>query len=124
MQSNLKNKKSTELEKIELSFAQKLRLNKNFIAGQKEFLERRVKPSPPVKFKWYRAKVSGKQWNKMFSLEGYTYLSNEGDWVWMAFMAVVPPEGCLEISDEEARMVDMHYKSKNLWPRPLEEIRK
>jgi len=88
--------------------------------GQKEFAEGKVK-NEGVKFAWYKAKVSTKKWNEHYSKVGYTFLGEDGNDTWVGFLSVIPPDGCLEITDVNDLMkIQRHREATKSYPQPME----
>lgn len=101
------------LEKINI---QKIYSSPEFQRGRQEFLNRQWQPEP-AKYRWYKAKVDKKKWNDWYSKSGYSFLGEEKDGVWVGFLSVVEPEGCLEMTDlDELRRVDLHRQATNHLP--------
>ena len=78
-----------------------------------------------IKYKWYKVKVLTKKWNDYYSKIGsYTFLGEEDKDTWIGFLAVVPPENCLEITNiEELRKIQLHKEASNSYPRPFDELK-
>lgn len=68
----------------------------------------------PVKYLWYRKRVSKKEWNKYHLNSNYLILKEDKEEVVFAFKSVVFQSGCLEITDpEELKMIDLYLRSKS-----------
>lgn len=76
-----------------------------------------------IKYSWYKVKVPTKQWNEFYSKTGgYTFLSGDKSETFMGFLAVIPPDGCLEITDyDELKKIDSHRRAINRSPYVLQD---
>ena len=81
-----------------------------------------------VKYAWYRKVVSGQEWNKSHKYQSYTILNMtfEGKIlkeVVFAFLSVIPPKDCLEITDMEDLMkIQRHREAISSYPQPFEKV--
>ena len=59
---------------------------------------------------WIKAKISSKLWNNYYSkITGYTFLSDDGNGIWIGFTGVILPDGCLEITNvDELLKIQRH----------------
>lgn len=75
------------------------------------------------KYCWYKSKVPTKQWNTFYSHSGnYTFLGEDGNDTLVGFLAVIPPDGCLEITNmDELIRIDAHRKASNHRPLVFQE---
>jgi hypothetical protein len=74
-----------------------------------------------VKFNWYKKSVPTNLWNYTYSKSpnSYTFLGENGKETWVGFMAVIPPEGCLQITDKmELGMIKKNLQMTNTHPQP------
>jgi len=109
------------MEKIELK---KLQDSPEFQAGKKAFLEKKVDKNNAAYFRWYKKLITKKDYA---SNQSCCILEEQGtgkDKMYMvAFMAVVPPEGCLQITETNQLLIlDGFLRARNLHPFVTEEI--
>ena len=77
-----------------------------------------------INYKWYSAKVPTAKWNDYYSKIGYTFLREEGKETWIGFLAVIPPEGCLEITDiNDLMKIQKHREIINAYPQPYKKVK-
>lgn len=88
-----------------------------FQKGVKAFREKTWR-QPGKKYGWYKMKVPIKEWNAVYSHENYTFLYQDGDdFVWIGFLSTTPPEGCLQVTNQDdLQKIDMSRRSKGLMP--------
>lgn len=96
-----------------------LKGSEEFKKGLAEFKEGKIK-NDSVKYSWYAAMVPAKKWADYYSKTGsYTFLGEDkkAKQVRIGFLAVNPPEGCLEILDQEELLkIDAHRRATNHSP--------
>ncbi len=96
--------------------------SKEYIQGQQDFQEKRIK-NPGVKFAWYKAKVTKDKYASYYEkIPGYTFMGEDGKDCFIGFASVIPPEGCLEITDMNDLMkIQMHREACHYYPQPMEK---
>jgi len=84
----------------------------------------------PVKYSWYKKVVSGEEWKKYKDFgyyvlkENYKMMSKAKkiEQVEFAFLAVIHPKNCLEITNiEELRQIQLPREAVNIYPQPFEK---
>lgn len=73
---------------------------------------------------WAKKPVSKQEYKNWHSkMESYTPLKDEGDRVWVGFLAAnVVPDNCLEVTGyEELNMINMWRERHNIRPKPIDD---
>ena len=75
--------------------------------------------------KWVKKLVSIRDFNSYYKyISSYCFLEKISAGIWLGFLvANNVPDKCVELSDEEARRVDVYRRGSNIYPRPLSEIK-
>jgi cytochrome c5 len=78
--------------------------------------------------RWVKKLVTKEDWNKKYKDGNYTLLSDQGSSKLVGFLIGQKEEelnmplksGVADCSDEDLRVIDLHRRSANIYPRPLE----
>lgn len=105
------------LEKIQLS--NRLTQDKDFQQGVKQFQEGIVPEQKGVRAMWVKKFISITDYNSYYKYNNsYCFLKKEPrKGVWLGFLvAGVVPKDCEEMTDEEARQMDLYRRAENIYP--------
>ena len=77
-----------------------------------------------MNYNWYSKVVPVKLWNEFYSKHGYTYLDGDDKMINIGFLAVIAPDACLEITNQDDLMkIQRHRESLMQYPMPFEKIK-
>ena len=102
--------------------------SKPFKQGLKDFKEGNLKNVLPgsVESFWVKKPVQVKQWNDIYKHDStYCFLKKTPEGIWIGFLvANLIPQECEALTDEELLQVDDYRRMYNIYPRPLEDVKK
>lgn len=97
----------------------------NFLKILPKIPKDKLVPLAPVKFKWYKIKVTNYMWKSYYEKQHYFKLEEDMSHVWIAYINhefQKPRSDALEITNvEELRKIDLHRRATNTRPFVFED---